>query len=129
MDKDSLDTGVGVVKILLVIGGAFGSFVLGIVSATWAVANKTKGFDQRIGALEALNSGQDAKCVRFKGQCRAETTLIIMEAVSRLNDSWGPEIAGSRQQRIDQAATLNEIKENIVRLHERIDNIHEGRGK
>lgn len=82
----------------LVLGGV-ACFVAGIVSATWAVASWYHGLDKRMRAIEAEVRGQVDDC---------EETHNDLEIAAK-------------EYRQTQAQILIEIKQAIIRIHERID--------
>lgn len=75
------------------ISGAFLAFVGGIVSTTWAVASKVRGYESRMTVLEASHR-----------QCQAETLKGLVDKLDDLPDR----IEAKMESRFD-------------RIHERID--------
>ena len=82
----------------LKIVGAFAAFVGGIVSATWAVASKIKGFDDRLGVVE-----------KTQGKCQSEVLAGLADKLDRLPD------------RIEE-----KMEARFNRIHDRIDDIVRG---
>lgn len=79
--------------------GVFVAFVGGIVSATWAVASKVRGYDDRLKVVETT-----------QGKCQAETLKGISDKLDSLPD------------KIDK-----KMDEKLIRIHERIDEALLGR--
>jgi hypothetical protein len=77
------------------IGGAFAAFVGGIVSATWAVANKIKGFSDRLEMVEKTQT-----------RCQVEVLAKIADKLDTLPERIEAKMDG----RFD-------------RIHERIDDM------
>ena len=121
-DKETTDAASTIVWWVAVLGGMASAFVGGIVSATWAVATKIKKYEKEVELARTEVAEIKSVCVLVRGQCRAEMANLILEAMNKFTQEWGNELAGSRQQRIDQAATLGEIKDSVIRIHQRIDN-------
>jgi hypothetical protein len=83
----------------LKIVGTFAAFVGGIVSATWSVASRIRGFDDRLGAVEKAQT-----------KCQVEVLGRIADKLESL-----PE-------RIEA-----KIESRLDRIHDRIDDIIQGK--
>lgn len=106
------------------IAGGFACFVGGIVSATWWVASKVLGFESRMAKAEtALGVDLPARCATTKDLLKAEMRESLHEAIDKLQNTWGLELAGAREQRTAQAEGISELKAAVIRLHERIDEL------
>ena len=80
------------------IAGAFLAFVGGIVSATWAVASKVKGYDDRLTVVETNQS-----------KCKSETLANLADKLDALPD------------RIEA-----KMEPRLKHIHDRIDDIVRG---
>ena len=106
------------------VAGGFVCFVGGIVSATWVVASKVMGFEARMVNVEAALKGEiPARCSTTKDLLKSEMRESLHEALEKLQNTWGVELAGAREQRTAHAEGINELKEAVIRLHERIDEL------
>lgn len=81
------------------ISGLFLSFVGGIVAATWAVASKVRGFEDRLGTVEKAQT-----------KCQSEVLAGLVGKLDSLPD------------RIDE-----KIEAKFVRVHSRIDELWKDR--
>ena len=64
------------------IGGLFLAFVSGIITATWAIARKVGGFDDRIKALEDHYNGQNEKIDRKLDRLHARIDEVILKGTT-----------------------------------------------
>lgn len=117
-------------KIIGWIGGIFFSFVAGVVSATWVVANRVRDIE---GKVELMNEGhktRDAVCATYREGMKGTISKSVKEGMDGLRSTLGEEIILARDQRTTQAVQLEQLQaaviagnSNIVRLHERIDEV------
>lgn len=84
-----------IAELALKVGGIFLSFVGGIVAATWAVASKVRGFEDRLGSVE-----------KTQGKCQSEVLVGLGEKLDTLPD------------RIEE-----KMEARFDRVHERIDEL------
>jgi len=82
----------------LKIAGVFLSFVGGIVTATWVVAGKVKGMEDRLGKVEATQN-----------RCQIETLGEIKDGIKELN------------LKIDSIP--DQLDKKLGRTHDRIDDL------
>lgn len=64
-----------IIEILVKVAGFIAAFVGGIVSATWAISGKIRGFDDRLGAVEQAQKN-----------CQGYTLVRIDQKLDRIHE-------------------------------------------
>jgi len=117
-------------KVLGWVGGAFFSFVAGVVSATWVVANRVRDIEGKVEIITEGHKTREAVCETYRTDMKATINVAVQEGIGEIQTAWGTELAGARDQRIQQAMQLETLQAAVIegniqvnRLHDRIDEV------
>jgi len=112
------------------VGGVFLSFVAGIVSATWVVANRVRDVEGKISMIAEKDKTREAVCENYRTDMKATIQTAVHDGIGKIQTAWGTELAGARDQRVQQALQLETLQAAVIegnnqinRLHERIDEV------
>lgn len=114
----------GWAKLATYVGGAFLSFVGGIITTTWMLRGKIDTVCKDIEEAKTARETDLNLCKLYREQLTISMKMAATEAVDKGFAKWAEELAGARDQRIAQGVTLDHLKESVDKNNKVVGELH-----